>query len=398
MPPPVAHFLQHWLRHRLGQETARLELPASDWFDYDHEAVQHARKALGEALIEHGHFPATGWERFLREAVEQVTAYLVRPATTLASFVFQEDKQTVAVQIIDWRLGYFKGYGYFHKAMRLYIEQKKVPHLDRAHFADLLHTIDRKITKDYDAGAWMRLLAPLFDFARRAGVGTGVPMPILQAFFEDKKAEIILQRLHNARQYQSVETLDEDGLRRLLEAIDEPAPVIQHQTTPAEPPPSGSAQGAVPRWKQYQQQDPSPPSGPARPRSGLARAPEEPRPAPSPNEAQPRWMQFRAETDPQDPEVTLTPDPPTDFAAVEQAVLGEAGPRNRDVFVNNLFDHSIDDYERVLRHLQTAPSWAEASQIIAEEVFRRHKVNIYSDSAILFTDSAEARFMAKERG
>ena len=396
MPPLVAHFLNRWLRHRLGQETDRLELPRSDWLDYEHEAVQHARQALADTLVGHGHFPAAVWETSLREAVEQVTAYLVRPAATLASFVFQEESQTVPVQAINWRLGYFKGYGYFHEAMRLYIEQKQVRQIDRAHFANLVHKIDQKITKDYDAASWLRLLASLFDLARRAGSG-GLPVPLLQAFFKDKDAEDILHRLHRAQQHRGVETLDEDDLLRLLEAVDEPAPVAMHQTPTIAPAPSDPAQGPVPRWKQYQQDETRTLSGAPRGRSGLARAPEEARPAPSSREAQPRWMQFRAEAEPNAP-ASAAPSGPMDFAAVEQAVLGEAGARNRDVFVNTLFAHSIDDYERVLRYLHTAPTWAEASQIIAEEVFRRHQVNIYSDPAILFTDTAEARFLGKDGG
>ncbi len=397
MPPPVAHFLNHWLRHRLHQETSRLELPHSDWFDYEHDAVKHARQALADTLVEHGRFPAAVWEVSLREAVQQVTAYLVRPAATLATFVFQEEKQTASVKVIDWRLGYFKGYGYFHKAMRLYIEQKQVHQIDRAHFADLVHKIDRKITKDYDTAAWLRLLASLFDLARRAGSGSGLPVPLLQAFFKDKDAEDILHRLHRAQQHRGVEALDEAGLRRLLEAVDEPAPVAMRQATTIAPAPSDPAQGPVPRWKQYQQDEMHTPSGSPRARSGLARAPEEARPAPTTRDAKPPWMQFRSEAEPKVP-ASAAPSGPMDFAAVEQAVLGEAGARNRDVFVNTLFAHSIDDYERVLRYLHTAPTWAEASQIIAEEVFRRHQVNIYSDSAILFTDTAEARFLGKDGG
>ena len=107
-------------------------------------------------------------------------------------------------------------------------------------------------------------------------------------------------------------------------------------------------------------------------------------------------MQYRSEAEPEAP-ASDAPSASMALAVVEDAVLGEAGALNRDVFVNNLFAHSIDDYERVLRYLHVAPTWAEASQIIAEEVFRRHQVNIYSDAAILFTDTAEARFLGKDR-
>ncbi len=392
MPPPVAHFLNHWLRHRLHQETSRLELPPSDWFDYEHDAVKHARQALADTLVEHGRFPAAVWEVSLREAVQQVTAYLVRPAATLASFVFQEEKQTAPVKVIDWRLGYFKGYGYFHKAMRLYIEQKQVREIDRAHFADLLYKIDRKITKDYDATAWLHLLASLFDLVRRAGAGSGVPVALLQMFFKAKDAEAVVQRLHGAQQHG--EALDEADLRRLLEAVDEPAPPpLAAQPTMA-PAPSDQVQDPVPRWKQYQQDKTRTPSEPQRARGGLARTLDEAHSHSSSREAQPRWMQYRSEAEPEAP-ASDAPSASMALAVVEDAVLGEAGALNRDVFVNNLFAHSIDHYERVLRYLHVAPTWAEASQIIAEEVFRRHQVNIYSDAAILFTDTAEARFLGK---
>ena len=392
MPSPVAHFLNHWLRHRLHQETSRLELPHSDWFDYQHEAVKHARQALADALVEHGRFPAAVWQGALREAVEQVTAYLVRPAATLASFVFQEEKQTAPVKVIDWRLGYFKGYGYFHKAMRLYIEQKQVHQIDRAHFASLLDKIDRKITKDYDAAVWLHLMAPLFDLVRRAGAGSGVPVALLQLFFEAKDAEAVVQRLHGVQQHQ--EALDEAGLRRVLEAVDEPVPPPLAAQPTLAPLSSEQTQGPVPRWKQYQQDKTHTPSEPKRARGGLARTLEETHSHASSREAQPRWMQYRSEAE---PEASAAASASMDLAVVEDAVLGEAGALNRDVFVNNLFAHSIDHYEQVLRYLHVAPTWAEASQIIAEEVFRRHQVNIYSDAAILFTDTAEARFLGKDR-
>ena len=280
--------------------------------------------------------------------------------------------------------------------MRLYVEQKQVREMDRAQFAELLQTIDRKITRDYDAAAWLRLLAPLFDLVRRAGAGPGVPVPLLQVFFEEKQADEAEQRLRMMQQHRGVETLDEADLRRLLEAVDEPAPV-QQAAQPAVASPRGAAasdeaEGPVPRWKQYQQDQPRPLVQPPRPQRGLTRAADETPSSVAPHEAQPRWMQFRAEAEPETP-APASPYAPMDLAAVERAVLGAGGARNRDVFVNNLFAHSIDDYERVLRHLRNASTWAEASQIIAEEVFRRHQVNIYSDPAILFTDTVEAGFL-----
>lgn len=73
-------------------------------------------------------------------------------------------------------------------------------------------------------------------------------------------------------------------------------------------------------------------------------------------------------------------------------MLGATGLQSRDLFVKHLFGQSTEEYERVLQRLWTAENWAEASQIIADEVFRKHKVNIYSEPAVLFTDATQARF------
>ena len=51
------------------------------------------------------------------------------------------------------QLGYFKEYPYFHEATRLYVEQHEGAEVEQARFAKLLGTIDRKITKNYDAEA-----------------------------------------------------------------------------------------------------------------------------------------------------------------------------------------------------------------------------------------------------
>jgi len=73
-------------------------------------------------------------------------------------------------------------------------------------------------------------------------------------------------------------------------------------------------------------------------------------------------------------------------------VLGEPGLRNRELFITHLFNGDRSAYLRVLRLLRDTPTWAEASQLIAREVFRRYQVNIYSEPAVAFTDAVERRY------
>lgn len=406
MPSPVAHFLSRLLERRLQHEASKLDLPRSSWLDAGHPTVQQARQALAEALVTHGHFPPEEWEPSLRQATEQTTAYLVQPTATLVAFVFQDGEQASS-ETIERRLGYFSGYRYLPDTVRLYMEQKGVPELTRARFADVLRQIDRQMTNDFDADDWLKMMKPLFALARHASPeASGVAVEVLQAFFEDKDAEVYVQRLQATRE-QGATTLDKDGIRTLLEGPaasppppepERPAEPEQSTPSPGQPEPTN---GPVPLWKQFRQ-DASPLAEQVT--TGVRRqtAPRRPPPA---TEALPRWKQFRNESSPSEPApspsphsapatAAPTPMPSPDLATVEQAVLGTTGAHNRDLFIRHLFNGDRTNYEHVLSRLDTAATWTDASKIIASEVFRKNQVNIYSDPAVLFTDAVEARYRA----
>lgn len=75
----------------------------------------------------------------------------------------------------------------------------------------------------------------------------------------------------------------------------------------------------------------------------------------------------------------------------EIKVLGP-GANNREMFVEHLFSGSYPEYERLLNRLSDTDTWEEASRIIAEDVFKRFQINIYSPAAILFTESVEEQY------
>jgi hypothetical protein len=82
----------------------------------------------------------------------------------------------------------------------------------------------------------------------------------------------------------------------------------------------------------------------------------------------------------------------TDLDALEQQALGGGKPPHRAVYIRQLFGGDQSAYQHVLQRLADADSWSEASQIIASDIFRKHKVNIYSDAAVHFTNAVESRF------
>ena len=109
--------------------------------------------------------------------------------------------------------------------------------------------------------------------------------------------------------------------------------------------------------------------------------------APDAGGAAPLWQRFAAPAPADDEPARPTPDA---LDAVERRVLGPGVPERRDEFVRALFGGSTDDYHRTLVALDGVRTWTEATQVIARDVFKKHRVNIYSDPAVAFTDAVEA--------
>ncbi len=132
----------------------------------------------------------------------------------------------------------------------------------------------------------------------------------------------------------------------------------------------------------------------------LARAHGGGDPEPAADEEPPIWKQFAAESEeaeataPPVPTAPATPAPrassPASLDDLEARVLGDHGER-RQWFVDELFEGSEADYRETLDLLDGAQSWTEATEVIAREVFRKHRVNIYSEPAVALTDAVEAR-------
>lgn len=413
MPGPVVHFLEHTLAAHLEEEVQRVRAAQSAWFAHDHPDVQQAHRTLIDALVDHARIPRDEWGATLRRAVEVSTTYLVCPLETLVDFVF-DGEDALPSSVILRRQQYVQAYPYLLDVARVFFERKPDEQLSRTRYRELLESVDRTMVRQFDESDWARLLDPLYGQLDYDGTD-GVAIDLLIAFFEEREHEGALRRLR---------VLQEGGTDRIkLAHLGE---VLADVSFPAEPPaeeaPSAPAQepteeeppvtepaapsGPVPLWQQFHQRHQSP-----------APRPETPEPA----AGVPRWKQFRqgsreavaevlaqeeqsAPTHETAPARTVSPDatstsatstaPSDDLSlrTLERAVLGRRGPRNRKHFVKHLFGGSEADYRRTLEQLTDAPTWPSASQIIAKEVFQRHGVNIYSDTAVTFTDAVEATF------
>lgn len=416
MPWLVSHFLMQTMQRAVDLEIENLRESRSDWFDYDKPELQNAQRALEAALAAHVHIPRDEWAEKLDRAVHEVTSYLVRPTQTLVDFVFQEENGPLPVSIIQRRMAYFGAYTYLREVVRAYTEQKGIRELDQSRFETLLTQSDHRMTSDYGPEEWLRLLGPLFEFTGlvQRNSTPGIPVEILMAFFEEKGAESVGHRIRIFYQQNGSTFIDEQGLRSILEAIKEDRgqkevfkpevekPQVKPLAPSAPPVQSEAIPRAVPLWQQFQrgasQKSPVGRSEPAsRPApSSLPRRNAVPdHPAPEATSV-PLWMQYSKAREPEKTRTDPSPQGPeksrSDLYARERSVLGIMGPRNREMFIENLFSGNAKEYLRVLALLDNASSWSEASKIIAEEVFRKHQVNIYSEPAVTFTNALEAKF------
>jgi len=449
MPDPVAHFLGQLLRHHSRREARRLRRARTKWVDYDHPKMETAVRTFFEAVEAHTHVPADEWEDTLRRATDHATAHLVRPVPVLADFVYAERQTELRLPEILWRMKFFGPYAYLREAVRAFAEKRDLDVLGAERFRRFLRRVDERITADYDADRWLRLLDPLFATARQATGREQVPVSLVQTFFSEKERDDVERRLR-AYAGEGHQHVAPRALHRLIEESEAESP------STSEPPPSPSA-GSDPSPPDPGSTEPPPSSPPSGPPSedeiwgvaGTARPEGSDAPEPSSNEREdvPLWKQFqqgqagssggaasgRAEATDGDEGEDRRQEPlwarfrtgrderlseavsgerddggsagarsgssgtsagsrDEALERLERAVLGRTKPSHRGVYIQQLFGGDETNYRQVLRRLADVDSWGEASQLIASDIFRAHKVNIYSDAAVHFTNAVEERF------
>lgn len=211
MPAAVGRFIVQALQRRLVMEREALREARSDWFDHDAPAVEAAWDDLVDALGAHARVPADEWPRALDQAAAQVAAFLLRPAPTLAAFVFADGAPNLPVGVILRRMSYFTSYPYLRDVVAAYVEQRGLDRLDRATFASLLERVERRTPSAY-RGQWTTLFADLY-----ATLGTGTPATLPAALLAPTLADRGLTALaQQLATYDGALTLDD--LARIVDA------------------------------------------------------------------------------------------------------------------------------------------------------------------------------------
>lgn len=120
----------------------------------------------------------------LRNIIEKATAELLKlllqPRKALVDFIFGNHKTLGLAEIANRSAGLpvYKNYG---RAVPLYMQKRNLNELTYERCKQLLITLDTRITANYKASDWLKVLAPLFELFNGK-----VPAELLVIFFEDK--------------------------------------------------------------------------------------------------------------------------------------------------------------------------------------------------------------------
>jgi hypothetical protein len=337
-------------------------------------------------------------------------SHVLQPRTGLVDTVFPDnaedelDHDTIAERIG----GYHTGLP-FRAAVVRALRRAPGPRLDAVAFRSIVDRVHDALTLDYTRTDWQRDIETLGSILELAGLPEELSTDAAARLAEE------LGNPEAARTLRSGPTTSV-SLDQLIDALAGPEPEELQGDAAEESAPSPSAEaaatpektGPVPLWQRFQRNLNEPIGTSVRPVSGPAssKRPEPPLPAPvapqserpQPDPAlveeeasqRPLWQKYRSSRTPEGEETAATD--------IEMFILGPDGVRVRDAFVAELFGGDRDSYLYVLDQLKRSRSWPEASRVIAESVFKRFRVNIYSEEAVAFTNAVEARFRMQESG
>jgi hypothetical protein len=383
IPKGIRHFIVHVLDRRIELETESIHEERSGWIDYTSTDVIEAQTRLRDAFLSSARLPGDEGPAVLRQAVEQVTNYLVEPLSTMIEFVFPEHAESTSSGDAVRRANYFSDYSHLAAAVSAFVQHRNVERISRSDLRSTLRQIDGVISGSFSGEDWTHHLGPLFDLLRFGNPGAGGVAPeLLAASFSDRGHTSLSSRLLSYYSSAGLDIVSREDLSASIDASMEATqlPVVS------------DSEPGVPLWKRFSGDEGVSPPDTAGP-SPVSDTPD----------SVPLWMKFAeaessstgerivdsAEQRHHDP-VAKRSDA-VESENIERRVLGSAVERSTE-FREVLFGGNSDDYRRVLQAIDAAENWTEATRILAGQVFRKYGVDIYSDIAVAFTDAVDVRF------
>lgn len=379
MPIDVGHFLSQALSRRTELEARDLISCSSPWIDFDSESAQRTVNDFVTQLGQQGRFPKNELQKALVRAVDYCSQYLFQPVAAITAFAVTDRERIRSSIDIRRRAGYFVYHTSVLQSLENYLNRMDGVQFTLADIESHLRKEAVEEARDLDAEGWLRLIDPIMKTVRIVyPESERVPVQLIQLFLEERAADGLSTALASAAELAGGH-LSADDMEREIRTFFEPALT---ESPPSEP--VSTEDTELPLWKQFAKNE----RGVSNNHSDI----------PShETQAQPLWKTYQQESVASETSIQPQIQPQTQpqiqpqtrtSTRSEETILGDA-IRYRGRFIEELFESDPVAFESAIDRLSGVQSWEEASQILTQEVFRKYRIDIYGETAILFTNAIE---------
>ncbi len=220
IPSSIKAYIRSEIEKILAEE--RKKEIRSKKLPYGIPEIVSLQHQIDKLLVLHYQITREEFESFLDEAVHFQFNYLCRPRWTLINFIFGQAHLQPASTILS-KLSYCVDYSYFPKALKRYILYHGLTELNYELFRDLIEKIDKEVVNQYQPYELSLMLKPIFSFLQTTlpqqdGELT-IPINAAIVFFEDKKLELIKERLEIERDIKATTQVTFEDLNMIIHSI-----------------------------------------------------------------------------------------------------------------------------------------------------------------------------------
>ena len=423
LPEIVSSCLLADLRRAAARELQGHHPARFKWVDGENSDVEARFAAFSEAVLEQARVPADEWNFLIMRAVTAVVNAAASPREALVDHVFGAREPILQKDEVVSRVLGFAAHDDLRDAIVDSLSRRDVENLTPARFGSIVEKVDDLRTDGFGPEEWLEELKPVYALLEALQVEPKLPAGDIGTFLSARGCEAEARcfsrseakhlTLSEAKSLlgsatEDVEKGEFGALLTFFDSANNKADV---------PKGKDDDDDAVPLWKRFQKNLNAPMGSQGQHQVQRTRAeaakPERPKPRatakskPVPpagarpvarkgsdkavNTQQPLWQQYHSGGAASQAGM---PNP----RELELSVLGEEAARHRNAFITELFQGKEESYLEILLELSRAGNWSEASRVIAEDVFKKYKVNIYSEPAVTFTNAVEARYRRRSVG
>ena len=378
IPADVGHFLTQALIRRATLEAGDLMSQKSLWIDFESAVVGPALERFLSSLSQAARYPKDEFGKSLERAVKFCTEYLTTPVTALVRFAVVADPLKNSPVDVRRRAGYFLFYPSVLAAFDHFLNGLNNETVSREAATTFLREQVETGAEALDAAGWIRIFESVFSIYSFTYPGTNeYPsdpfIQILDEYGSSGLAAGLKTEFRDAGDHLTREQITASVNQFFQPSeLDQAAPMSEASSEPED---------GLPLWKQFTQ---------VKSNSGTSPSSAEE----APPQTEPLWKSYQKGVDESD-EIPTSPKPVSTANVVSEPefadtefVLGDAGT-HRERFIAELFDGNSQLFDTTLSKISSAESWEDASRVLSTDVFRKFRVDIYSDTAVLFTNAIE---------